>query len=835
MKYCKLISILFVLILISCQKNTQSTIDIFSMDWTLRNSVSSIILHNVDPSDVHLALMNGGIIPDPFYRDNEKQLQWIAEEDWLFETEFDIDKLLLNKEKVELVFEGLDTYADVFLNDSLILSANNMFRTWNVDVKELLQLKNNNLTIRFSSPTKQNTIKQGGLSYLLPDKRGFTRKTAYHFGWDWGPTFVTSGIWRPAYIKAWDVVIIRDVDINSLEIDEKQARFLVEMGIESAGDDTLKFQIYIDDKILEEQLMFVKRGKNTISVPAHVYEPKLWWPNGYGEQSLYQITVKVLDKSCVLDEKTTTTGFREIELVQDIDSVGKSFYFKVNGVPIFSKGANYIPQDNFLPRVQKKDYEQLIMDAKRSNMNMLRVWGGGIYEDDVFYELCDTHGIMVWQDFMFACNMYPGDTDFIENVKNEAIDNIKRIRSHPSLVLWCGNNETDEAWHNWGWQKQFEYSPEDSLKIWTNYLYMFEELLPELVDKYDPSTAYWPSSPSVGWGHEKAYTEGDVHYWGVWWGGEPFEKYEEKLGRFMSEYGFQGMPDLKTIKTFTESDDRVMGSEVIDVHQKHPFGWEAIEQYMERDFEVPENFEDYIYVSQLLQAKGIKTAIEAHRRAKPYCMGTLYWQLNDCWSVISWSGIDYYGRWKALQYYVKKAYDTYLISYQQTNKGVDVYIVSDSLDDIDAILKWKIIDFEGNILKNGQQNVRIKKNSSQVFTTVSTDQHLGQKSNIVLSSEIWSNDELLCNAQYYFTKPNDLNLQKASISKKVKKESKDYLITLTSEKLAKAVCISCTIDGFFSDNYFDLLPGEEKSVRVTCDLTNDKNPKFEIKCLNNIY
>jgi len=835
MKYCKLISILFVLILISCQKNTESIIAFSSIDWTLRNSDSSIILHYVDPSDIHLALVHGGIIPNPFYRDNEKQLQWIGEENWLLETEFDIDKPLLNNEKVELVFEGLDTYADISLNDSLILSVNNMFREWNVNVKKLLRIKSNKLTIRFSSPTRQNTAKQDKMPYQLPDKRGFTRKAAYHFGWDWGPTFVSSGIWRPAYIQGWDVVIIRDIYINSLEIDEKQARFVVEMEIESAGDDTLKFQIYIDDKILEKQLMFVKKGKNTISVPVHVNNPKLWWPNGYGEQSLYQIIVKILDESHVLEEKAMTTGFREIELVQDIDSVGKSFYFKVNGIPIFSKGANYIPQDNFLPRVQKKDYEQLIMDAKKSNMNMLRVWGGGVYEDDIFYELCDAYGIMVWQDFMFACNMYPGDTDFFENVKNEAIDNIKRIRSHPALVLWCGNNEVDEAWHNWGWQKQFEYSPEDSARIWNDYLYLFEELLPELVDKYDSSTPYWPSSPSIGWGHEKAYTEGDVHYWGVWWGGEPFEKYKEKVGRFMSEYGFQGMPDLKTIKEFTEHEDRVMGSEVMDLHQKHPFGWEAIEQYMECDFKVPENFEDYIYVSQLLQAEGIKTAIEAHRRAKPYCMGTLYWQLNDCWPVTSWSGIDYFGRWKALQYSVKKAYDTYLISYQQTKERVDVYIVSDSLDDIDAILIWKIIDFEGNILNNGQQNVRIEENSSQVFTTVSIDHFLGQKSNIVLSSEIWRNDKLLCDGQYYFTKPKDLNLYETVINIDVKNDSNEYTITLTSEKLAKAVCLSCTLNGFFSDNYFDLLPGEEKTVRFTSDQTNDENPEFEIKCLNNIY
>ncbi|PLW94935.1 MAG: beta-mannosidase, partial [Marinilabiliales bacterium] len=482
-----------------------------------------------------------------------------------------------------------------------------------------------------------------------------------------------------------------------------------------------------------------------------------------------------------------------------------------------------------------EDYKRLIQDAKKSNMNMLRVWGGGIYEKDLFYEFCDEHGIMVWQDFMFACNLFPGDSQFVENVKNEAIDNIRRLRNHPSLVLWCGNNEIDEAWHNWGWQKQFEYSMEDSTEIWNNYLYLFEEMLPGLVKKYNPEIPYWPSSPSTGWGRDEAYETGDVHYWGVWWGRKPFEKYEEKVGRFMSEYGFQGMPDMKTIESFTEPNDRNLGSEVMDVHQKHPFGWVAIQEYMEQDYKVPESFEDYVYVSQLLQAKGIKTAIEAHRRVKPYCMGTLYWQLNDCWPVTSWSGIDYYGRWKALQYAVQRTYKTYLISFEEKNEDLAIYVVSDSITDINASLNWKLMDFNGKSLYAGQKEISIQKNSSEIYAEVGFAEFTEIRPGMLLNAELWTENRLLVSAQHYFEKPKNLVLLPVSIQMEVKVVNEKYLIELTSETLAKDVCLRTTADGFFSDNYFDMMPGQKRIIYFTPVPTSDQIPQFEIKCLNNIY
>ncbi|MCB2206776.1 MAG: glycoside hydrolase family 2 protein [Bacteroidetes bacterium] len=834
MKYCNLFFIPFLILLFSCRDDQVKNIDLSGFEWSLTSDDSSIILKNVNPADVHLALLEAGLIPDPFYRDHEKELQWVSEYDWTFVTNFDLEDSFFNHEHIELVFEGLDTYAQVVLNDSLVLLADNMFRNWRIKVKDILNPGNNTLSICFSSPEKKNKARQEQLSYALPDIRGFTRKAAYQFGWDWGPTFVTSGIWKPAYLKAWDGAVIRDVYQRSFEVKGNEANVMLETEVEATTHKQYQIQVFVNDSVNSEYGVQFDQGINLSKIPVRILNPKLWWPNGYGEQHRYKLTVKLLDEDKLMDEVSFKTGLRKVELVQEVDSVGSSFYFKINGIPVFAKGANYIPQDNFLPRLKEENYENLILDAKKSNMNMLRVWGGGIYENDIFYKLCDKHGIMVWQDFMFACNLYPGDSQFVKNVKREATDNIRRIRNHPSLVIWCGNNEVDEAWHNWGWQKQFNYSPEDSVEIWNHYRDLFEDLLPGLVKKYNPEIPYWPSSPSTGWGRPEAYTSGDVHYWGVWWGKEPFEKYEEKVGRFMSEYGFQGIPDLKTIHAFTEPVDRHLGSKVMDVHQKHPFGWEAIQEYMERDYKAPESFEDYVYISQLLQAKGIKTAMEAHRRAKPHCMGTLYWQFNDCWPVTSWSGIDYYGRWKALQYAVKRAYKTYLISFEEKNEHLAIYVVSDSISDVNANLTWKLMDFNGNSLREGQKEISVLKNSSGIYAEVGCNQLAGRKSEFFLSVELWSQNTLLSTAEHYFVKPNQLTLPSADIQIQVLEKNKNYLIELTSETLAKDVSVSSTVDGHFSDKNFDLLPGQKKSLYFVPGPTNDQIPEFEIKCLNDI-
>ncbi len=406
--------------------------------------------------------------------------------------------------------------------------------------------------------------------------------------------------------------------------------------------------------------------------------------------------------------------------------------------------------------------------------------------------------------------MYPGDNDFMGNVKQEAIEQIKRLRNHPSLALWCGNNEIDEAWHNWGWQKSLGYSAKDSTELWNDYLFLFENLLPDIVDSLSNQTQYISSSPKYGWGMGEALKHGDMHYWGVWWGEEPFEMYEKKVGRFMSEYGFQGFPDMKTLHFCLDSTDLSLDSKALLNHQKHPQGMELIQTYMEREYKIPDGFEDYNYVSQLLQAYGIKKAIEAHRRAKPNCMGTLYWQLNDSWPGISWSGIDYFGRWKALHYFVKNAYDEILISIEENNGSMKIFIVSDKLKDINAKLELNIINFDGEEYWSKEQFVDVTANSSSIYFEKEINDF--SKNNHLLSAKLISEGKTIASNIYYFLPPNRLDFHEPHIKREITKTENGYGIVLTTDKLAKNVFLSFDGDGFFSDNYFDLLPGESKEI-----------------------
>ena len=498
------------------------------------------------------------------------------------------------------------------------------------------------------------------------------------------------------------------------------------------------------------------------------------------------------------------------------------------------KGANYIPEDNFLPRVPFSKTKKLIKDAKAANMNMLRVWGGGEYASDYFYQLCNENGILVWQDFMFACAIYPGDSAFLENVKAEVNDQIIRLRNNPSLAIWCVNNEIDEGWKNWGWQKQFKYNSIDSTKIWNDYVLLFENNIKNAVQLLDKARFYWPSSPSIGWGHKESLTQGDAHYWGVWWGLEPFKTYGKKVGRFMSEYGFQGMPAMSSFTKMGvlqyENNVLKIDSSVLKTHQKHPKGFETIQTYMERDFNVPKSFENYIYVSQLLQAEGMKTAIEAHRRAKPYCMGTLYWQLNDCWPVTSWSSIDYDGNWKALYYQVKKSYNDLLVSFQEKNDSVLVFIVSDKLENIKGNITIKVLDFNGKIVFTENVETIVKSNTSSIYYYFDKNKLKGEinLNNLVLSAS-FNNENTRINSLHYFVKPKDLLLQKPTVTFKFLKKNQ---IEITSDKLAKNVFLN-TNDGSlkFEDNYIDLLPNEKKIIQFSENFSPKILPKIKVKSL----
>ncbi|MCX6278559.1 MAG: glycoside hydrolase family 2 protein, partial [Bacteroidetes bacterium] len=664
---------------------------------------------------------------------------------------------------------------------------------------------------------------------LPGDEKVVCRKAAYHFGWDWGPTLVTSGVWRPIFIREWNAVNLLGVQFIQKKLTDSIATISAQVTMFAELDDSAQIRFFIDSTEVFRQSVILNQGPNVVRGDISIRNPKRWYPNGMGFPTLYNFGYEVWFNGEIVGRGRQKIGLRTIELVQEKDSAGKSFYFKVNDQPVFIKGANYIPQDNFLPRVKDSTYKALINDVKQSNMNMLRVWGGGIYENDIFYDLCDENGIMVWQDFMFANSMYPGSKEFLDNARAEAVQNIVRLRRHPCIALWCGNNEIDEGWKNWGWQKQYGYTPEDSSKIYRDYRMLFTVILPNSVKRFDTARAYIPTSPLHGWGRPESMTEGDSHYWGVWWGKEPLSAYGKKVGRFMSEYGFQGFPDLTTIKKFTNPEDRTLGSVVMKAHQKHAVGFETIDEHLLRDYRKPKDFESYVYVSQLLQAKGIISAIEAHRRAKPYCMGTMFWQLNDCWPVVSWSSRDYFGKKKALQYALPAAYSQFLISPVVEDGRIKVYISSDDPQPFAGVMTVKLIDFHGNMYSDEGFTVEIPGNTSLVYYDTAQTALLGKlnPAEVFLlvtykSKMFWEKSVNLL----YFVAPKDLQLPVPEISKKVIASPTGYKIKLSSEKLVKNLFLSTSVTGDFSNNYFDLLPGESVDIEF---VTRKKDPKMEEK------
>jgi len=779
------------------------------------------------PGTVHTDLMNNRIIQDPYSGNNEKHARWVENEDWEYRTSFSVPENIFNKKHIDIKFEGLDTYAKVYLNDSLIITANNMFRTWKADVKRFLKKDSNLLYIYFESAEKKGVAMASKMPYKLPgDEKVFTRKAQYQYGWDWGPRLITCGIWKNVVLTGWQNCKLEDVHIIQDSVNEKTAYITAKLLIRS--DDKSNIQLIIKDKesgkILSKQDIENVKEQNSVTGRFQIENPQLWWCNGIGDAHLYHLIVLLNGNNFSLSREITL-GLRKLEIVRDNDNAGSSFFVKLNDVPVFIKGANYIPPDNFMPRVDSAKYEKLIDNAVKSNMNMLRVWGGGNYENDYFYDLCDKNGLLIWQDFMFACAMYPASQDFIQNAGQEVIEQVCRLRDHPSIAFWCGNNESDEGWKNWGWQKKYAYSATDSAKIWNDYLKIFHGLIPGIIRKYDGKRFYLPTSPLLGWGDKESLVRGDSHYWGVWWGMEPFSIYKSKIGRFMSEYGFQAIPNISTIKSFAKSQDLNISSDVMKAHQKQPSGYETIEKYLSREYKHPANFESYVYVSQLLQAYGIKTAIEAHRCAKPYCMGTLYWQFNDCWPVVSWSGMDNQFRWKALQYFVRDLYKDILVSAEEKNDSIYIHVVNDRKENVKGGMKLKLMDFSGKALWEKPVLFPMKPLSSGVYYKIAKkDLIQGFDTAEVFLYTIYKTSE---EAEYknicYFARPSSLKLSKPNITKSIKTFNGLDFISLTTDVLAKNVYLSVDNgEAEFENNYFDLIPGKEVFVKVTSGLKKEE-------------
>ena len=644
-----------------------------------------------------------------------------------------------------------------------------------------------------------------------------------------GPRLVTSGIWRPVYVEAWDNARINDVFIRQPEVSKSRASLIGEVEI-LADKEIDQANVTITEaasgRVLAGQTVSLQKGINKISLPFSIKSPKLWWSNGLGEPHLYSFRTDLTVNNQTSDAWTEEVGLRSLKIINRPDKDGKTFYVELNGIPVFAKGANYIPQDNFLPRVTPEQYEKTILDAANANMNMLRIWGGGTYESDLFYQLCDRYGILVWQDFMFACSLYPAEGELLENIRQEAIDNVKRLRNHACIALWCGNNECNDAWFNWGWQKRYKaQNPECEQKIWKQFNDQYNVTLPQVVEEYAPESFYWPSSPFARYDGGSDDRNGDRHYWEVWHGKKPIEMYNKERSRFFSEYGFQSFPEFESVKRYApRQEDWDIYSEVMMSHQRGGMhANELIETYLLNEYRKPRNFEAFLYMNHVLQGDAIKTAIEAHRRDMPYCMGTLFWQHNDCWPVASWASRDYYGRWKAQHYFARKAYRDILVSPIADEDGqLKVQIVSDRHKVCNGRLEVKVMKLTGEVLNSYNRNVKVDANSSKALFSVPLDEALkGARKEDVFIHAVLLTDKGNSNYtnNYFLVKQKEVNYPKAQLATSVQPIEGGFEVTLSSDNFARAVFIATgDVNSSFSDNYFDILPGSSVKVEVYTDL-----------------
>lgn len=827
-------------------------------DWTFGQARYGNRYPATVPGVVHTDLMANGIIDDPFDGLNERGVQWIDKEDWVYEKDFEVDPDILAKEHIELVFDGLDTYADVYLNDKPVLAADNMFRTWRADVRDFLHQGRNTIRVLFRSPIATDMPKWEKLPHqyrasndqsenggVLDRKLSvFARKAGYHYGWDWGPRLVTSGIWRDVYLDGWDGARILDVYVRQHDVSARKASVSNVVDIE-ADRDMKNVVVSVADKstgkVLGRRVCDLSRGHNRVSVDFVVKNPRLWWCHNLGKPELYTFTTTVSCPGGPTLSQDERVGLRSVEIVTDPDADGTmQFYFVLNGVPVFAKGTNYIPQDNFLPRVTRERHMRTLQDAVAANMNMIRVWGGGIYEDDVFYDLCDELGLMVWQDFMFGCSMYPATGEWLESVKMEARDNLVRLRNHPAVVIWCGGNECLDAWYNWGWKRQhtaIDAGQADRMEREMNTQYF--EALPEMVELYHPDAFYWANSPFSGRGKGSDGINGDRHYYGVWQRKFPVSQYNNEKSHFFSEYGVQSFPEYGTVLKYApDTTAHRLDSDVMMWHQR---GGEnangLIAWYLENEYRKPMDFRDMLYLNQVFQADAMRTAIEAHRRDMPHCMGSLLWQHDDCWPVASWSTRDYYGNWKAAHYLTRKAFENVIVSSIVEGDSIHVYVVSDMVNDIPGTLTATTYSIDGKKLWSKEMQLTVPANTStRVWSGAVADVLAGaDMRDAVVNLRIHAGDHDH-DGNYFMCKQSELNLPVADIACDVVRDGDDgYVVEVTSAGgFVRAVYLS--VDGeqeHFDDNYFDLLPGQSRRCSVRSRLEPEEfKTRLRVKSLS---
>lgn len=825
--------------------------------WTFGQSRLPNRYPAVVPGVVHTDLMRQGLIDDPYFGLNERTVQWVDKENWIYETTFRVADSLMKSDHIDLCLDGLDTYADVYLNDAKILEADNMFRRWRVSVKAALKTDGNVLRICFRSPVKVDMPKWEKHPYLygasndqsenggLLDRKisVFARKAGYHYGWDWGPRLVTAGIWRDVYLQAWSDMRITDIYFRQEKVSKRQATICNLVEIE-CDKDISNAEITVADeakgRTVATKKCSLRKGKNTVPVTFTVKNPRLWWCNGLGKPELYTFTTRVAVDGKLFEQQKKRIGIRSVQLVTEPDADGKrQFYFVLNGVPVFAKGTNYIPQDNFLTNVTPERYRRTLQDAVLANMNMIRVWGGGIYENDLFYDLCDEMGLMVWQDFMFACSTYPAEGAWMDNVREEAIDNIHRLRNHPSIVIWCGGNECLDAWYNWGWKSRMEKdNPDGARLVQQQQEYLYYDALQQIVDEQIPGDIFVTGSPLADRGRGSDGINGDRHFYGVGHRRMPVSTYNREKAHFFSEYGMQSFPEYASVLRFApDTTTHDIGSELMMWHQRG--GVEAnrvIEWYVSSEYGQPRDFRQFLYASQLLQGDAMRTAIEAHRRDMPHCMGSLLWQHNDCWPVASWSTRDYYGRWKAAHYMVRHAFEPLICSAVANGDSLQIYAVSDLPRQQKGTLRLTVYTLNGETVGTLTQSVVIPANTSTQVLCQSVNQLLKgwQREDVVVAMCLTTTAGIAYQSNCFLCLQKDLRLQAAKPEIQVEESEGGCRITLKCNRFVRALALSIEDDDSWLDNnYFDLLPGIPFTCFVRTKLSaEDVRRKLTMSSLN---
>lgn len=778
--------------------------------WQLSSGHRS--LESVDmqiPGTVLSGLLAAGKIKDPFYRTNEDATRALFWKDYVFTRTFDVDEELLAQQHIVLVCEGLDTLAEISINGTFLAKTDNMHRTWKFQAKKLLHPGKNEIQIVFRSVLrfiedypyeahkKINYIPCGSMkgNQLL-------RKAHSMFGWDWGPQTIDAGIFRDIYLQGYSHARIEDIRIHQQHAKNVSVQTSITLS-ESVPGQKLCVELSEDgaDKPLQTKLC--KTNADGVAAVDFVIEnPKLWWPNDYGDQPLYIVRTTLLDEDGTsLESITRRIGLRTLTISQEKDEWGNEFAFCVNGVKIFTRGGNYIPDDCLYTRITEKKLDYILESCRRAHFNCVRVWGGGYYPSDAFYDLCDEKGLIVWQDLMYACNVYDVTDAFAENCRQETYDNVRRLRHHASLGLWCGNNEIESAWDHWGdFQKETPYLRAD-------YIRLFEEVLPKAVQEADGETFYWHSSPSSGgcFDNPDDANRGDTHYWDVWHGQKPFTDYRKYFFRFCSEFGFQSFPCAKTVNSFTLEDDRNIFSRVMESHQKNNAANGKMLYYLSENLRYPKDLTHLLYASQVLQGMAIKYGVDHWRRNRGRCMGTLYWQINDDWPAPSWSSIDYFGRWKALHYMAQKFYAPHAVSMTLEDHRCHVYFSNESFETTEYSLTLSIRDLSGNVLETYET-----KGNSPAFSAIETAvvdicSWEDQKDDVFLEAVIHTKDQKVLKDVETLVPYKYLNLKNPVISTEAEETNDAFILHISSDCFAPFVALDFDdADVIFSDNFFHL-------------------------------